>query len=973
MNKIIIKLFGNPIVTYKNENIHFPYKKVEGLFYYICVNKTITRDEAISLLWLDNNESLAKKNLRDALYKIRKIFGENIFLKTKKSDISINNDIIEIDIDKVSEDNINKLYVGNFLSNFIIKDNNEFNDWITSKRNEYKSKFIKKINYLLNEMISIRDYNRINYYANILVSNDPYNEKVYRDIMKIHALNGNYNMAVKIYSDLCKILKEELDTTPEKNTFKMYREILSLKNSEDDKDKTQNYFYGRFDEIYCVTNTIDNFYYDLATSIVLTGEAGIGKSSFLNKINTLIDTNRFIVINTSCYNAEQNYFLKPWNNVFKHLGKYIKKNKITISDTAQQSISYLFPSFNKKISTENLNITNNLSSLSHTELIDTTKYQIAYEYIIDLLLKVSSNKKIILLFDDIQWMDKMSKNLLKNILFKLGKTHILMIGTYRNDYEDKLNSLTVDLFSKELLQEIKLKRFDKSEVQAIVEHLTPSIKNNIDIMNKIYSDTEGNALFLTELLKTIKEKGYTKELSLKATSIIKSRIIDLSSKEHDLLNVLSMYFDKTDIKGLTYILNCDEFSLYETVEKLKSKHLILETLTKSNIYYCFTHQKIREYVYNNQSLGKKRLLHNKIALYLENKYIETKNINLFSKLIYHYSQGNNMGKALEYKLVYLKEYYTIYHENYPILSFDYNTIKNNKTSKSFDINQLINQIETLPNKNETEYLKLKMEITFIIGRLNIANGEYVNGINNISTSKDIALLLKDKVYILENYKQFIFYCIQVNDLIQMKLYIEKIIEIIGLDDINEEVGTILRLYGLYYIKNKKYDKAKILLFKSIDIFTKLNNTSNNKFNYLLSIAAGYNYLGQLYKYIFDYTEAYKYFVKAIDICSTDSITSGIGIFYSNAGQALYKMNNIDKAKKYIDKSLDYFNATNAIWGRDIAECYACLINLEISNTKEAITHYNNANKICNKIKNPITQQILNDIKNNTEIKNIINE
>ena len=72
MRDVTVTLMNTPSVVVDGEKKVFPYRKVEGLFYYICVRKRITRDEAIGIFWVDCDETSARKNLRDALYHIKK-------------------------------------------------------------------------------------------------------------------------------------------------------------------------------------------------------------------------------------------------------------------------------------------------------------------------------------------------------------------------------------------------------------------------------------------------------------------------------------------------------------------------------------------------------------------------------------------------------------------------------------------------------------------------------------------------------------------------------------------------------------------------------------------------------------------------------------------------------------------------------------------------------------------------------------
>lgn len=75
---IQVTLLGRPMVKKDGKPVNFPYQKVEGLFYYLCINKNITRSQAIGVLWAGSSQEAARKNLRDAIYNIRKLLGQEI-------------------------------------------------------------------------------------------------------------------------------------------------------------------------------------------------------------------------------------------------------------------------------------------------------------------------------------------------------------------------------------------------------------------------------------------------------------------------------------------------------------------------------------------------------------------------------------------------------------------------------------------------------------------------------------------------------------------------------------------------------------------------------------------------------------------------------------------------------------------------------------------------------------------------------
>lgn len=953
MDEIFVKMLGIPTVKYDNKEIYFPYKKAAGLFYYMCICKKSSREELINIFWTDSSEQSARKNLRDALYKIRKTFNYDVLISPIKSIIELNTDcIFDIDTDDITKTNILNIYKGDFLEGFSIKNCYGFENWILEKRDDYKSVYIKSINEKMHEMVNIGDMKRIETFSNILINDDPYNEKIYRNIMKIYGLKGNYNKAIKLYHDLASLLSEELDVEPEKSTKQIYKEILELKDSNNVTNEKSLYFYGRYNELFSINENVNNFINNSGTSLIITGEAGIGKTSLVNKLEQSLPNDKLYVLKSSCYKAEENFFLKSWYSIFSSISQLLIKEKINIPKSWENIISFIFPNF----SNDNMKL-----NFESVEYIDTTKFQIATEAIISLFHKLTIKKKILIIFDDIQWMDEMSKVLLSNILLQLAPEKIMLLCTCRDDFEEKLSTFTIPLIRNELLLEIKLKRFSYNETKNITLEFLSNKDINKKLINNIYKDTEGNPLFLMEMLKVINEKGYTKELSSKAANIIKSRIIYLDVNEKKLLNAISMFFDKVNIKKLKLLIKTDELEIFDIIESLQSKHLIKEIISENDIYYSFTHQKIREYVYSSQSYGKKKILHKKICDYLEKNLSKNSNDKfLYPNLIYHFERCGNIKKALKYKIKNLSEHYSISHETFPII-WD-NSLKVQSEEIIFNVEDKLLKIEEQLNTvqdDSYEFSKLKMELEYLYGRYYIRIGEYSSGLKRIDTSMHLAYSFRDKKYLLYNYKQMIYYGIQVHNVITMNKYINKSLEIIEKSDNIQEKGTLLRLKGLYFIKTKQYDKAENLLNESINIFENLNKMQNK---YSLAIAACYNYIGQIYKYNSDFNEAFNYYSKAIKICEENHISKGLYIFYTNAGQVLYEIKKYNESEYYINKSLKLFSNYNDIWGLGMAEGYAALLSFHKNDLPKANLHLKNAEKIAKKFNNPRALNLVERVK-----------
>jgi len=305
---------------------------------------------------------------------------------------------------------------------------------------------------------------------------------------------------------------------------------------------------------------------------------------------------------------------------------------------------------------------------------------------------------------------------------------------------------------------------------------------------------------------------------------------------------------------------------------------------------------------------------------------------------------------LKSKVENLTDYYTMYHETYPSLSSE--TIEASDTSNISDIESELKNIEkdldTIDDL-DTEYIKIKMKASYLAGRYYISIGEYEKGIKNIQISIRLANKLDNLIYLLSNYKQMIFYAIQTGNNDTMNDYINKCLYLLEKRDIIDERGIILRLQGLYFIKTGNFKEADRVLNESISIFSSLNKFSGK---YSVNISACYNYLGQMNRDMENYENAYGYFMKAIDICIENSVVKGLEIFYSNAGQALYNLGRFKEAEELINKSIEYFDKFNVIWGRDFAEYYKALLEIKKGNYTEAKFHSKKAYNLAKKLDNP---------------------
>src|SRR5699024_3073987 len=174
LDRINVHLLGRQYVELNGKRMNFPYKKAEGFFYYLCVKKDITREEIIYVLWGADNENVGRKNLREAVYQIKKLLGKEILVTEGHTGISLNPlSMPEIDWDKIGEDYIPESEEDGFLSHFHIKNCYEFEEWVSSMREQYNQHIMKSVREKLFQANIQKDMGQVQKYGNMLIRQDP--------------------------------------------------------------------------------------------------------------------------------------------------------------------------------------------------------------------------------------------------------------------------------------------------------------------------------------------------------------------------------------------------------------------------------------------------------------------------------------------------------------------------------------------------------------------------------------------------------------------------------------------------------------------------------------------------------------------------------------------------------------------------------------------------------------------------------
>ena len=928
-------LFGNPEIKLNDELMLFSFSKIDGLLYYLLITKSASRDEVAGLFWPDKNEQNAKKNLRNAIYQANKLFGIEVIKSPNKALLVLNEDIeIKVDVNTFIADPINhlELYKDAFLKGFFLKECESFEFWVVKMRNFYEKIFLQECFKKIETDIENGLFDDVEKNIQRLIDIDEFDESNYQLLMRFYQMNNRDEKVVETYYSLSNLLKMELGITPSKQSKEIYEVSLQKLNEQQNKGKQRfnSLFFSRFDELKEIETTINSLKNNLPHhSLLISGEAGVGKSALASVVLDNV-SDQFTILETQCYQVEEKYDLRPWKTIISELTSLIKADDLIELSAWKEVMALFFP-----------NLEDHLEKEKTFDVREAFQLDSLTKVISNALNRLGKKQKIIVFFEDIQWMDESSFDLLSSVMVNVSRD-VLFMMTSRVDKKPALEKFTNSLVHSSLLKEVRLKPFSYIETEDFIHKKLPNQNVTPQAILNVFEHTEGNLFFLIEYVSLLQSNANLNTMTVKMKDALKNRFLYLTEDEQTVVNLISYFYDYAFFYDLVAILEMDEVKLVELLESLIDKNILKEVNVEGEIGTAFTHVKLREFVYLNQSIGKKRIFHKKIADHLE-RNLEDYAMDhlLYDNLAYHYRKAKEELKSLKYKLMYLEKYLGFYHELFPVevkgenAAVDRLLFNQDNVLKDFEkIKESFNLLEERYG-DEEEYKELFCQYLYLEGRFLIKYGKYEKGVEHIEQVIVQSKELKNNQYLLPGYQQMIYYYIQIDEPEKMIDYIELALELSIKENSHQSIGVLLRLKGLYEMMSGNNQSAEKLLKESINTFMLTDSIAKK---YAVNIAAAYNYLGEIRFNEHQFEEAYTMFSEAISLCSQKTSLSSLSVFYTNAGAALFAQGKFDESEEVLLKSLRIYKELNTFWKRPRLDAYLSLVYLE-KEDMEQVRHF----------------------------------
>lgn len=462
-------------------------------------------------------------------------------------------------------------------------------------------------------------------------------------------------------------------------------------------------FVGRIAELKQMNNLLNEARQKRGSVVLLSGEAGIGKSALVDYFLANYATNvQFFCSKCNEQYGEGSSFL-PWIEILSDI--------ISDKDTDDKPIASKLLAVVKDTLGPWMGVVPVVGSLTAAvwETGKSVKTQFReksknvkdrytrddfYQSYVTMLHKVGELSPVVLFIDDLHWGDASSIGLLRWLTEKITNLPVLIIGAYRpseinvgrSGISHSLKDAIYEMHARyHLWTVLDLNTFSQDLVNHYITIAFPENLFKTTFVVFLYDITDGNPFFLEQYIQLLEEQGHLIQLDEKwqltcdlsviqdevpkdVQGLIQKRLDRL--QDETMKNVL-LYgsaegeeftsFVLSKLMGWESLATIEHLNLLTQIKQqlVEMHRLVLEigtiSLPKANktTKYQFVHTVLHKVLYNGLSGEQRALLHQAIGECLEAEY-QGHEIEIAEKLAYHFSQSGETEKAI-YHLLWLSE------------------------------------------------------------------------------------------------------------------------------------------------------------------------------------------------------------------------------------------------------------------------------------------------------------------------------
>ncbi|CCE09686.1 RtsD [Bradyrhizobium sp. STM 3843] len=388
--------------------------------------------------------------------------------------------------------------------------------------------------------------------------------------------------------------------------------------------------------------------------VLLSGEAGIGKSRLMSAFAGLLAGEPHIRLRFSCSPQHADSPLYPIMDQIERAAGLARE------DTPSTKLDKLDGLLKQtSTSTQDAALFAVMLSLPHdprfpvVELTPQQRRQGTLQALTRQVEALARSCPVLMVFEDAHWADPTSLELLGRVVDRIEALNVLLIVTFRPEFKP-------GWVGKPHVTSLSLNRLARPEVGAIIDHIVGNKALPVDIRQEIIERTDGIPLFVEEMTKAVLEAESESEARRTAALVPSPALAVPASLYASLMARLDRLGPAKELAQigaaigrefshplLAAVAHKPEAELQAALERLISAGLLLRRGGVPYPTYYFKHVLVRDAAYSTLLREPRYALHARIAETLESHFTDISE-NRPELIAHHYREAGDVAKAVAY-------------------------------------------------------------------------------------------------------------------------------------------------------------------------------------------------------------------------------------------------------------------------------------------------------------------------------------
>ena len=406
-------------------------------------------------------------------------------------------------------------------------------------------------------------------------------------------------------------------------------------------------FIGRQPELATLTDALDRAAEGAATTILIGGDAGIGKSRLVAEVSAIAIESDMLVLEGGCVSLGDGGGLPfaPIVEALRRLPAILASDEANglgtidaLRTPATAELGRLIPELGSAASQE-------VGTFDRPEWIQAR----IFEGLLALLRALGERRPVVLILEDLHWADGSTRDVTSFLARNAQTERLVVIGTYRTDELHRRHPLRPWLSEMERLprvERVELLRFGRGELEAqmaaILDHAPPP-----GLVDTVERRAEGNPFFVEELLASGAEE-HRDSLPPTLRDVLLTRVTTLSEEAQRVLGIAAVAGRRVRAELLAAVAGIPEGELERPLREALASQIIVTDTSMDIDAYRFRHALLAEAVYDDLLPSERRRLHAAYAAVLDARPVPdgVEGASLLSALAHHATAAHEPTRAL---------------------------------------------------------------------------------------------------------------------------------------------------------------------------------------------------------------------------------------------------------------------------------------------------------------------------------------